>query len=37
MCLEGLTQAGCDRFADKLNERPRKGHNLYSPAEKYLN
>ena len=36
-CLENLTQAECDRIADKLNERPRKRHNFYSPAEKYLN
>ena len=36
-CLENLTQAECDRIADKLNDRPRKRHNFYSPAEKYLN
>ena len=37
MCLENLTQAQCDRIADKLNDRPRKRHNFYTPAEKYLN
>ena len=36
-CLENLTQAACDRIADKLNDRPRKRHNFYNPAEKYLN
>lgn len=35
-CLENLTQAQCDRIADKLNERPRKRHNFYTPAEIFL-
>ncbi|MGI9243296.1 MAG: IS30 family transposase, partial [Verrucomicrobiales bacterium] len=35
--LENLTQAACDRIADRLNDRPRKRHNFYTPAEKYLN
>ena len=37
MSLENLTQAACDRIADRLNDRPRKRHNYYSPAEKFLN
>jgi IS30 family transposase len=34
--MENLIQAECERIADKLNERPRKRHNFYTPAEKFL-
>jgi len=37
MSLENLTQAECDRIADKLNDRPRKYHSYYTPAENFLN
>lgn len=33
MSLESLTQKQCDRIARKLNRRPRKRHNYYSPEE----
>ena len=33
--MERLTQAGCDRIADKLNRRPRKRHNWRTPEELY--
>ncbi len=35
--LETLTQAQCDRIADKLNDRPRKRYNYRTPAEEFLN
>lgn len=35
--MENLTQADCDRIAWKLNDRPRKRHNFYTPAEKFVN
>ena len=35
-CLENLTQAQCDRIAERLNNRPRKRLDYYTPAEKYL-
>lgn len=33
--MEHLTQADCDRIADKLNRRPRKRHNWMTPEELY--
>ena len=33
--MEQLTQADCDRIADKLNRRPRKRHNWRTPKELY--
>jgi transposase, IS30 family len=34
--MEHLTQADCDRIADKLNRRPRKRHNWHTPEELYV-
>lgn len=31
--MKGLTQAQCDRIADKLNSRPRKRHGYKTPEE----
>jgi IS30 family transposase len=33
--MEHLTQADCDRIADKINRRPRKRHNWHTPEELY--
>jgi IS30 family transposase len=33
--MEHLTQADCDRIADKLNNRPRKRYNWHTPEELY--
>ena len=33
--MEHLTQADCDRIADKLNARPRKRYNWRTPQELY--
>ena len=33
--MEHLTQADCDRIADKLNRRPRKRHDWHTPEELY--
>jgi transposase, IS30 family len=34
--MEHLTQADCDRIADKLNRRPRKRYNWHTPEELYV-
>jgi len=33
--MEHVTQADCDRIADKLNRRPRKRYNWHTPEELY--
>jgi IS30 family transposase len=33
--MEHLTQADCDRIADKLNRRPRKRYGFHTPEELY--
>jgi IS30 family transposase len=33
--MEHLTQADCDRIADKINRRPRKRYNWHTPEELY--
>ena len=33
--MEHLTQADCDRIADKLNRRPRKRYRFHTPEELY--
>ena len=33
--MEHLTQADCDRIADKLNRRPRKRYNWHTPKKLY--